>query len=277
MVKQIYDRVAELYDDDWANIYTNSRAQCIGQIINHFGNEKRSLDAVDFAVGTGNAFSDLRHHFKLGNCTGFDISDGMLTLARRKLSPEVNLIKQDAKSATDYIAPESIDLAMSHFLLNFVEADYLLDSSLKLLRPGGVLSLVTSTQQSLSELYNGRLRHAARLLGVKNSLSKMSTPKDHQSCLNQLQEHGFEIIEQSVHRQKLVFNSFADLRSWAVDSGWMVSSLDKKLRLRIAAGRLMLSFFELAYYPLYPLEASTEISVVLARKPDDWAAIRTAA
>lgn len=277
MVSQIYDRVAERYDGDWANIYSTSRAHCIRQIVKHFGNERRSIDAMDFAVGTGNAFSDLRHHFNLGNCTGFDISGGMLSLAERKLSQQVTLLKQDAKKAVDFVKPESVDLAMSHFLLNFVEADHLLESSLKLLRPGGVLSLITSTQQSLSELHSGRFRHAGRILGVRNSLNKMSTPKDHQSCLNKLQQHGFEIIEETVHCQKLSFNSFADVRSWAVDSGWMVSSMDNKLGLRIALGRLILGILEISMHPLYPLQASTEISVVLARKPENRETIRSAA
>jgi hypothetical protein len=140
-----------------------------------------------------------------------------------------------------------------------------------------VLSLITSTQQSLSELHSGRFRHAGRLLGVKRSLNKMSTPENHQNCLDKLRKYGFEIMDETLHRQPVCFDSFADVRSWAVDSGWMVSSFDKKLWFRMALGRLIIGVLEFAMYPLYPVQASTEISIVLARKPETREAIQSAA
>lgn len=267
MVSKVYDRVANRYDNDWSGIYATSRAHCIRQIVRYFESDRHSIDAVDFAIGTGNAFYDLRQHFQLGNCTGFDISGGMLSLAAGKLSQDVHLIQQDAIHAAEYVPHESMDLAMSHFLLNFVELDQLLGTSLKLLRPGGVLSLVTSTQQSLAELHTERFPKTARLLGAKRSLKQMSTPETHQQCLEKLQEKGFEIVEQKLWRQPVSFESFDDIRSWAVDSGWMVSSLDRKLGLRIALGRVMVGLLERSMHPFYPLEGSTEISIVLARKP----------
>jgi SAM-dependent methyltransferase len=201
----------------------------------------------------------------------------MLSLAARKLSQEVHLIQQDATRAAEYVPQGSIDLAMSHFLLNFVELDQLLQTSLKLLRPGGVLSLVTSTQQSLAELHTDRFPKTARLLGAKRSLNQMSTPQNHQQCLEKLRAQGFEIVEENLWRQPVSFNSFDDIRSWAVDSGWMVSSFDKNLGLRMALGRAIVGIFELSMHPFYPLEASTEISIVLARKPEQQDAIQVAA
>lgn len=277
MVGHIYDRVAGSYDNDWSGIYATSRAQCIRQIVSHFGNDHQSIDAVDYAIGTGNAFSDLRQHFILGDCTGFDISKGMLSLAERKLAREVNLIQQDAKRATDFVPPESVDLTMSHFLLNFVEMDHLLNSSLILLRPGGVLSLITSTQQSLCELHTGRFRYIGRLLGVKRSLKKMSIPENHHQCLQKLTQHGFVIIDETLRREQLIFESFYDLQSWSIDSGWVVSSFDKKLELRIALGRIMIGILRIVMHPLYPIHATTEISIVLARKPESAASIKSAA
>lgn len=277
MVSHVYDRVAERYDEDWSDIYANSRSEFIQQLVRHFGKELSSLDAVDFAVGTGNSFKDIRDHFTLGKCTGFDISSGMLSLAKRKLANEVNLIQQDATKAVDLIPAESVDLVMSHFLLNFVESEKVIESSLKLLRPGGVFSIVTSTQQSLSELHYGRFYLTSKLIGVKRSLSKMGTPETHRHNIERLEQCGFEIVEETIVNQAISFKSFADIRSWAVDSGWMVSSLDKKLGLRITLGRVLLALLSVFKYPLYPINASTEISIILARKPERQMLIKSAA
>jgi len=277
MVRRIYDRVAERYDNDWSDIYTNSRDRCIKQIVTHFGQDRRKIDAVDFAVGTGNAFNELSSHFQFGACKGFDISAGMLSIAKSKLTQPVELIRQDARRVKELVPADSVDLTMSHFLLNFIEADHLFDTAFKLLRPGGVFSLITSTQQSMSELYSGRFEKPARMLGVQRAIQKMSTPGNHQQCLESLKNHGFEIIEDNLLRQQVSFDSFNDVKSWAVDSGWMVSSLDKNLGLRVMLGRALIKLYELAMHPLYPVKASTEISIVLARKPESRIALDSAA
>ena len=266
MVSQLYDRVASRYDRDWSGIYAGARAHCIDQIAAEM-TAAASVDAVDFGIGTGNALHELRGHIALGRCTGFDVSRGMLSQARIKLGGDVQLVHSDAAHAGDFVPPGSVDLALSHFLLSFIDADRLLSTAHRVLRPGGLLSLATSTQRSLIELHTGRFRRASKLFRVKRSLHKAHTPRDHAHCLAMLRERDFEIVSQRLHRQPVRFESFDDVRSWALDSGWVASKLDDKTGLRIASSRVLFALAEMYFHPLYPVDAINEISIVLARKP----------
>ncbi len=268
MVTRVYNRVADRYDEDWSGIYANARTHCIRQIMDQLDTADRPLDVVDFGIGTGNALSDLRRFAQLGRCTGFDLSAGMLAQAERKLDGNVHLIRDDAIRAPDYLQAQSNDLALCHFLLSFVDADRLLDVAHGLLRPGGMLSLATSTQQSLHELTLGRYRRASKLLGVERMLRKSNVPVDHRHCQAMLQRHGFEIVAEHLQRQPLCFESFEDVRNWALNSGWIPAVLDDRTGLRIACGSAAIALVELFLYPLYPVRAATDISIVLARKPE---------
>ena len=267
MVSRIYDQVAAQYDRDWSGLYATARATSLGQIARRLGGAERRVDTVDLGVGTGNALRDLQQKIQLGNCTGFDISRGMLAQAARKTGSSVKLIHADAAHATEHLAQQSQDLVLCHFLLSFMDMTDLLGLAQRLLRPGGLLSLATSTQESLSELHSVHFPRASRLLGVQASMRKASTPRNHRQCLQALTSMGFEIVEDRLERQAVCFDSFDDVRSWALDSGWAASFLDDPMGMRKLWGRLAFALGEILMYPLYPVDATSEISVVLARKP----------
>jgi len=267
MVSRIYNRVAASYDRDWSGIYASARDHCMAQIATQLEPPQRRLDTVDFGIGTGNSIHDLGKLVPLGSCTGFDLSAGMLNQAARKLGPGVRLIEGDAIDAPAYLEPKSIDLALCHFLLSFVDADELLQVAFGLLRPGGLLSLATSTQRSLQQLHSGRFRRTGQLFGVRRALSKVTTPADHRQCLEMLQRHGFEIVSDHLHRQEVSFESFGDIREWALNSGWVAGSLNQHTALRIAGCTTVFALARVFMHPLYPIDAVNEISIVLARKP----------
>ena len=267
MVSRIYDQVADQYDQDWSGLYAAARAKSIEQIRHRLGDPQRQIDTVDLGVGTGNVLRDLQQSILLGSCTGFDISRGMLAQAARKTGSSVKLIHADAANATDYLQQQSQDLVLCHFLLSFMDMTDLLGLAQRLLRPGGLLSLATSTQESLSELHSVHFPRASRLIGVKASLRRASTPRNHQQCLQALESMGFEIVEDSLQRQAVSFDSFDDVRRWALDSGWAASFLDDPMGMRKFYGRLAFALGELFIHPFYPVDATNEISVVLARKP----------
>lgn len=266
MVSRIYDQVADDYDGDWSGLYAAARAHCLKQItgqVNHMG---RPLDTVDLGIGTGNAVRELQQQVLLGDCTGFDISRGMLDQAARKIHGAVKLIHADAANASDYLREQSQDLVLCHFLLSFMDMPSLLGVARRVLRPGGLLSLATSTQESLCELHSVHFPRASRLVGIQASLRKAYTPRDHEQCLQQLQLHGFEIVEERLQRQAVCFECYDDVRSWALDSGWAASFLDDPMGFRKIWGRLAFALAELLIHPLYPVDATNEISIVLARK-----------
>ena len=191
----------------------------------------------------------------------------MLRQASCKLGDRVELVRGDALSAGSRLEGGSFDLVLCHFLLSFVAAGPLLEEAYRLLRPGGLISLATSTQGSLRELHSGRFHRTGQILGVRRAIRRASTPADHGQCLESLQARGFEPIEDCLQRRRLTFESFADVRNWALDSGWAASALDDRFGIRIACGAVVFALAQVVMRPLYPIDASSEISIVLARKP----------
>jgi ubiquinone/menaquinone biosynthesis C-methylase UbiE len=267
MATRVYDRVAACYDDDWGGIYAAARNCYLEQI--QRASKPRGLppDTVDLGIGTGNSLYDLERRLVLGKCIGLDLSRGMLRQARNKLGERVELLCADALQATRRMPSASVDLVLCHFLLSFVAAEPLLDQAYRLLRPGGLFSLATSTQRSLGELHSGRFSRTGRLLGVRRELRKASTPADHRHCLELLRARGFSIVEDCSQRRRVRFESFADVRNWALNSGWVAASLDDPLGLRIACATAIFALARVTMHPLYPIDAHSEISIVLARKP----------
>ncbi len=226
------------------------------------------MSVVDLGIGTGNAIADLQGRVDLGHCTGFDVSTGMLSQAAQKLGPAVELINADAHDASSHLPPASQDLVLCHFVLGFGDGGQLLEQAYRLLRPGGCLSLATTTRQSFSELYEGRFERFANWLGVQNSLDQLSNPIDHADCLQLLQQQDFDILADRDHRQPVCFESLRDVRGWAVDSGWVVNGEDKHIRLRVAGAWTLIGLAMVFLHPLFPVHATCEMSVVLAQKPE---------
>ncbi len=267
MVSRVYNRVAGRYDEDWAGIYARARARNLRQISDQLSSRRVRVDAVDFGIGTGNALHELGRLIRLGHCTGFDVSNGMLNQAASKLRGQVQLINEDISASRKYLGGQSVDLALCHFLLSFVDSSTVLREAYRVLRPGGLLSLATSTQQSLGELHSGRFRRAGQLLRVKRFLRKSSTPSNHERCLQMLREHGFEIVAEELLRQPISFLSLDDIRDWAIHSGWLASALEERANLRIVAVSGLIGLARIFMHPLYPIHAVNETSIVLARKP----------
>lgn len=266
MVSRIYDRIAEHYDEDWSGLYARARAYCINQIVSQSGALDGAPDIVDLGIGTGAALRDLRQRIPLGYCTGFDVSRGMLSQAAQNLNGKVKLIHDDATRAASYLQAESQDLALCHFLLDFADVDPVLDTVQTLLRPGGFFSLATSTQQSLSEVHRIHYPRSSRLIGIQRAVGKSNTPINHRQCLERLEKSGFEIVAEKLQRQPVCFESFIDVRCWALDSGWAASFLDDSLGIRKLCNRAAFIIADMLIPSFYPFDATSEISIVLARK-----------
>ncbi|MDJ0778740.1 MAG: class I SAM-dependent methyltransferase [Gammaproteobacteria bacterium] len=259
--------MAERYDNDWANLYGSSRRVAIEQIDQHRHRTRGGLSVVDLGIGTGNAIADLQGQVDLGQCTGFDVSPGMLSQAAQKLGPAVELINADAHDASAHLPPTSQDLVLCHFVLGFGDGGHLLEQAFRLLRPGGYLSLATTTRRSFAELYEGRFERYANWIGVKKSLDRLSNPIDHADCRRLLQQHGFDILADRDYRQPVCFRSLRDVRGWALDSGWVVNGEDKHFGLRVAGAWTLIALAMVFLRPLFPVHATCEMSIVLAQKP----------
>ncbi len=266
MVSHAYDRIADSYDEDWCGLYAESRRRAVGQIVAVLS-DALDLDVADLAVGTGNTLDALYRRLSLCTATGFDVSTGMLRKAFGKLPKRTRLIHDSAANVEDHLAPASLDLVLCHFLLRYLEPQVVLSRAYRLLKPGGYFSLVTSTQRSLLETYTGRFEKTGRLLGVRAQIAKGGNPLDHASSIEMLQQYGIEIITDNLYREGVTFRSFDDVRAWAFESGWAAEFFGQRPSLRTGFTWTAFALAEVLMRPLYPVHATSEISIVLGRKP----------
>ena len=82
-----------------------------------------------------------------------------------------------------------------------------------------------------------------------------------------MERYGFEVVADNLYREAVTFRSFDDVRAWAFESGWAVEIVDGRMSVRTAFLRIAFALAEILMRPLYPVDATNEISVVLARKP----------
>lgn len=265
MTRHFYNKIASNYDKDWSGIYRDTRSISISQIIEYYDG-KKVTNALDLAVGTGNSFLDLDQYLGITNRIGNDISSEMLNQAANKIQGPVEFICDDARNILDHVPPGSQDLVLCHYLFSYLDIHQILQKVSQLLKPGGIISLATTTKRNLLELSTGRFRLTGRLFRVGKHLGEVDTPKDHEACLEILANHEFQALQHSNYRKKVVFNSFDDVTAWAVDSGWAAQYFDSGFKLKTSLGRTIFAVAALVMHPLYPIYAHSDISIVLAQK-----------
>lgn len=266
MVSHAYDRIADSYDEDWYGLYAESSRRAVTQIAAAFTGA-RDLHIADLAVGTGNTLDSLYRRLNLSTAIGFDVSGGMLAKAVDKLPRRTRLIHDTAANAEKYLQADSLDLVLCHFLLRYLEPDVVLPMACRLLKPGGFFSLVTSTQRSLIEAHTGRFEAPERVFGVRRRLAKGSNPLNHEMSIALLGQYGLEIVADDLYREVVTFRSYDDVRAWAFESGWAAELFGERIKLRSVFVRAAFALIEFWMWPLYPVDATNEISIVLARKP----------
>lgn len=266
MVSRVYNRIAHTYDTDWSGIYHRSREINIRQILNSLAEPK--LDQVlDLAVGTGNALHDLSKQIDIKQCNGNDISQGMLDQARSKLGNNLNCILDNVLNINNNVAPESQDLVLCHFLMGFVQPQAVLSRAYETLKPGGLISLASTTGQALSEIHGEYFPNASRFLKIDSAIEETTTPQDHDRFIHIIESHGFEIVDAHNDRQTLCFRSIHDVNNWALNSGWAAQYFDRNYWLKRLGTLAWLRAAELLYAPLYPVSGTNDISLILARRP----------
>lgn len=137
-VKTQYDRMAELYDRLWRR-YTRFTLDTLARWIDHFEAER----VLDVGCGTGELERRLVAAHPNWHLTGVDLSEKMLTVARRKLAghPQVSFRQAPAE---DLPFPENhFDLVVSASALHyFSDPEAALREMRRVLLPSGALLLL---------------------------------------------------------------------------------------------------------------------------------------
>lgn len=235
---QLYDEhVAATYDRDELGLLTGARSLAIAQITASALPPDATL--LDLGVGTGLTLAALASRFPASRKIGIDLSAKMIEAARRRL--QLDAYVDDACNAGAHVAPGSADLVIAHFLTTFVSRPRLFAAAAQCLRPGGLLSVVSST----GEAFRGVRAGVDELLGATGLADRVSPAPENGAVLDEeIRAAGFEICARETFRRPVTFDNFRDTLAWGLQSGFFAHALEALGQDKIARlGHAATAFF----------------------------------
>jgi len=194
-ISGLYDGMAWYYDV-WAH-FTEKKAQDKAIELSKI---KDGLTILDVAVGTGNLFNRILKRNPGGFNIGIDISKGMLTKAKSKLSKQPNQnYSLEIGSAFDIkMDNHTVDILFNNYmfdLIPFNQMGSIIDEFFRVLKPGGKLVLVnmTKAEQFGAGLYERIYRIYPLVMGGCCGVKQN----------NLLTEYGFKVITRKYVQQML--------------------------------------------------------------------------
>jgi len=194
-IRDLYDGIAWYYDA-WAHL-TEKKAQNkaieLSKIVD-------GLTILDVAVGTGKLFIRILKRNPNGINIGIDISKGMLTKAKSKLSKQPNQnYSLEIGSAFDIkMDNHTVDILFNNYmfdLIPFNQMGSIIDEFFRVLKPGGKLVLVNMTKAERlgAGLYERIYRIYPPIMGGCRGIQQN----------NLLTEYGFTVITREYVQQML--------------------------------------------------------------------------
>jgi ubiquinone/menaquinone biosynthesis C-methylase UbiE len=253
-VQKLYDQhVARHFDEDPRQLYAASHQVAFDQIRKHAAG-MGVRNALDLAVGTGNGLLKVRELFPGAALSGIDVSSKMIEISKQKL--DVETFHDSATNIDRYVAAESRDLVLLHFLLAYVDPATIVRQAFRLLRRGGLCSIATSTFESFR-----RLQDAAAPYFSKEQLRALAgVPEDRSVLRDILAAEGFETLEDGIFRKELTFPDFDDLYDFGLRSAWLTQYFApikglKKWVIKLGSRKL------------FPFSDEFHANILLLRKP----------
>ena len=194
----LYDSKAWFYDA-WA-YFTESKARHRALELAEI---KNNQSIIEVAVGTGLMFSDIVQRNSKGENIGIDISQGMLSKAKRRLSKQQNEnYSLSIGSAFNLkVKDASIDMLVNNYmfdLIPFNQMDSVIDEFNRVLKQNGKLLLINMTKSERfgASLYENLYSLSPRLMGGCRGVQ----------LTDLLTQHGFR-IEVREYIQQMLFPS----------------------------------------------------------------------
>ena len=194
-VAGVYDALSPMYDL-WGRM-TESRAR--DRAI-ELADIKDNQDVLEVAVGTGIAFYEMVKRNPTGRSVGVDLSEGMLSKARKRLRG-LKGANYELKTGSALRLEEqdgSFDLLMNNYmfdLMAFEEMDTVLQEFKRVLRTGGKLVLVNMTvgEKFGTDIYTWIYRISPKLMGGCRGVQ----------LSEKLKVHGFNVKLREYYQQLL--------------------------------------------------------------------------
>mgnify|MGYP000004362935 CR=1 FL=1 len=194
-VGHLYDRIAPVYDI-WAGLTESKARNRALELVD----VKDGEDVLEVAVGTGVAFYEIAVRNPNGTNTGIDLSNGMLSKAKKRLQslPHRNYHLNIGTAFELEMADDSVDTLVNQYmfdLLPFEVFEKILREFKRVLRPSGKMVLVnmTEAEQFMGRIYDRIYRISPRLMGGCRAV-KLS---------GLIEKQGFKIDKREYHQQML--------------------------------------------------------------------------
>ena len=154
-----YDRVADLYDEAFADIRV--REDEWEWVLDHLP-EGEEIRVLDIGCGNGSLLAALSDRITSG--TGVDASAGMIEQARRRFGSIANLSFANVADPSLPVDDRSIDVVISFMSFRYLDWDPIMAEVRRVLRPGGRILIVDMAAapvrlRDLPDLVRSKLRH----------------------------------------------------------------------------------------------------------------------
>lgn len=260
-IEEIYDHyVADRYDADPFELIGTSRMLSVRQIRRQLTGRSAPdrPKVIDLGMGTGELLLQIRDLFPQALLHGRDLSARMVELASQKVRGAI-LTQGDATvlpEGAQALPPHSMDLAVTHFLLNYVDHERMVGTLSRLLSPEGYWSITTTTGESFPAL-----RQLALNFVSEDTLRAQYNVPEHPAHLDEfLQKHAFVVRERMVTEQLIEFAEIDQLLDFSLHTGWFASAmLVQMLNTQLPLLRQMTR-------SLFPIRDVARITICLAQK-----------
>lgn len=257
-IAALYDHhIADSYDAEPFGLLTGGRGVAIAQLQRQLlqRGPTTSPVVVDLALGTGDSLLAAGALVEGATLHGIDISAGMIARAQQKL-PRVHAIHDDAAKLTEHFPARSIDVALMHFLTTYIDAPPVIADVATTLKPGGLLSLVSTTWES----FPGVHALALQVMSADELRRLNPAPGSGEALAAMMRDAGLEVVEQETFEKEITFDSAPSFALWGMQSGFFTHVLST-----MPAGQLdELSTSMDAHFPLHDRYRA---AALLARKP----------
>ncbi|NEQ67269.1 MAG: methyltransferase domain-containing protein [Symploca sp. SIO2D2] len=251
-IEKMYDQIiAKDYDRDEFNLLSESRNIVISQIRKN-GSMVQVDTVLDLALGTGEILLEIKKIFPNSKFYGIDISQKMMAIAKQKM--EINTFHDDAQNIGKYMQPNSINLLIIHYILAYVNPGIIISEAVRLLQPGGLCSIATSTYDSFKTLQ----KLASKFLSPEALRAQANIPENSDTLKELLKIAGLEIIENIIFKKQLEFSDLNQLYNWGINSSWLTQYFSSFTREQWE----MIS----ATPDIFPIKDEFQSTIILAKK-----------
>lgn len=202
---------------DFYGIYRRAHEVANKQLLEHFPSNTPIERIADLAIGTGK-FHKLSS-LNVNNLIGFDISKTMLSICSESL-PRITTICDSAINSQNYLEKNSVDVIIAHYLFSYLDWRKLLLNIKPLLKPGGIISICTTTNENLSDLQATWIANLPRILNADGVMDALDLPKNNEELFKEIERIGFSVKESDVIEIPINFRHFNDVWDYTVKSGW---------------------------------------------------------